>query len=120
MLAIRAYVFTIYTVPDTSLQPTLYKGDRVMVNRLERVRLQRGDIVVYQDGHDEFIGRITAVPGDTITLSGQTYQIPLRCLCSTCTCHSCNIYFVSQNGLLSLITHDAIIGRPFRLFPFRR
>ena len=33
MLAFRALVFTIYTVPGSTLEPTFKAGDRVLVNR---------------------------------------------------------------------------------------
>lgn len=116
MLTIRAFAFTIYTVPDTSLQPALRQGDRVVVNRLERVVPQRGDIVVCtQRGHD-FIGRVTALPGDTIAIDTLRYRIPLGCLSATCRCTDCRHYLVSRSGQPVLVGQGDIVGRPHRLF----
>ena len=33
LVAFRALVFTLYTIPDNSLAPSLVAGDRVVVNR---------------------------------------------------------------------------------------
>ena len=61
MLVIRACVATIYTVPDNSLKPFLTQGDRVLVNRLSRHTLGKGDLVVFSDSCS-YIGRIETVP----------------------------------------------------------
>ena len=47
LFAVRAYAFTIYTVP-ADLASVLRKGDRVLVNRMARDSFSRGDLVVFQ------------------------------------------------------------------------
>lgn len=64
-----------YYVQGPSMQPGLYTGERVLVNKLA-YRFgtpQRGDIVVLRTPDDPqgepLIKRIIAVPGDTLTIS---------------------------------------------------
>ena len=54
MLTFRALVFTIYTVPDASVEPTFKAGDRVMVNRWSYgLRTNGSDQNTEQDGTNE-------------------------------------------------------------------
>ena len=74
MLLIRAYVFTIYSDSQT--------GERVIVNRIDRNDFSKGDKVVYTENGVPFMGYVSAVPGDTVTLQGNKYQIRPRCVCN--------------------------------------
>ena len=61
LFAVRAYAFTIYTVP-ADLASVLRKGDRVLVNRMARDSFSRGDLDVFQPrcsrwAHSEFTWR---------------------------------------------------------------
>ncbi|AKX93731.1 signal peptidase I [Neomoorella thermoacetica] len=68
---IRAFLFTPFYIPSPSMEPTLYPGDRIIVNRLA-YRLgdpQRGDVVVFHyplDPSRDYIKRVVAVGGDTV------------------------------------------------------
>ncbi|MDN5361701.1 MAG: signal peptidase [Moorella sp. (in: firmicutes)] len=70
-LIIRAFLFTPFWIPSPSMEPTLYPGDRIIVNRLA-YRLgdpQRGDVVVFHyplDPSRDYIKRVIAVGGDTV------------------------------------------------------
>ncbi len=60
-----------YTIPASSMAPTLLVGDFILVNKLayESAPPRRGDIIVFLYPNDEsrdFIKRIIAVGGDTI------------------------------------------------------
>jgi len=64
-----------FTIPSRSMEPTLLVGDYVMADKaiLPRPKSRRGDIVVYRYPEDErrtFVGRIMAVPAETIQVRG--------------------------------------------------
>ena len=124
MLTFRALVFTIYTVPDSTMEPTFKAGDRVMVNRwsyglrtgddglfsygrLCRQPIDKGDWLAVDDSLGRVvIGRCTAVPGDTIRLQERTFIVPGR----TTTCAHHDYYLVDPIGL---VREQQIIGRVF-------
>jgi signal peptidase I len=124
MLAFRALVFTIYTVPGPQLEPVFKAGDRVMVNRwayglrtgggtifsygrLWQRPIAKGDWLALDDSTNQvFLARCTALPGDTIRQEGRSYIVPGRQ--ATCAQHD---YY--QIDSLSLICEEQIIGRVF-------
>ncbi|MDD7318428.1 MAG: signal peptidase I [Prevotellaceae bacterium] len=114
MLAVRSYAFTIYKVPNSSLEPVLKKNDRVVVNRLSRGRFLRGDIVVFT-ADSSYIGVIGNIPGDTVALGGRQYVLPERCGCQRCGCSERAVFLVRQGGRQALIHRDDIIGKAYRL-----
>jgi signal peptidase I len=65
-----------YRMSGSSLLPTLVNGEYFMVNKLDR-EFKRGDIVVFRNPSDDsqdFVKRITAVPGDKIKIaSGEAF-----------------------------------------------
>ena len=115
MLAVRAWAFTIFTVPSSEYTPEFNKGDRVIVNRLTRMPYQRGDNVVYDDSTSYRIGQIIAVPGDTITLNSERYVIPHIC-CKRCRCTDCKYYLVKSGKRKALVHKHQFTGRAYRLF----
>ncbi|WP_262502689.1 MULTISPECIES: signal peptidase I [Prevotellaceae] len=117
MLFIRAYMFTVFTVNGTDIRPELRNGDRVLVNRLSRADLRRGEYVVFGDSA-YYAGRIVLVPGDTIVCRGSKYVIPTRC-CKICDCKECRCYLITTGNTKLLVRHSKIIGRAYRIFPFR-
>lgn len=75
-LVIKTFLLQAFYIPSLSMEPTLHKGDRVLVNKLSyRLHdVNRGDIVVFErpeaEGPDEIkdlIKRVIALPGDTIS-----------------------------------------------------
>jgi signal peptidase I len=67
-------------VVDNSMEPHLYPNQLLIVNRAAYLISgpSRGDVVVYyspQNTSEELIGRIIAVPGDTITVSISTVTV---------------------------------------------
>ncbi len=113
MLAVRAYLFTIYTVP-ADVDAELTQGDRVMVNRVSHAPLDRGDLVVFTQQAD-VIGRIEALPGDTITLDSTLFRIPTRC-CDRCVAPDCRLYLVSMGKGKTLVYRHQMVGRATKLF----
>ena len=74
-LCVRAWVFEQYSIPSTSMYPTLEVGDRVIVSKLNRTP-GRGDIVVFDrpandpasspDDPKVLIKRVIGLSGETV------------------------------------------------------
>jgi signal peptidase I len=73
-LLVRAFLFQPFWIPSESMEHTLLKQDRVMVNKLSyRLHdINRGDIIVFRrpdsdpNGYENLIKRVMGVGGDTI------------------------------------------------------
>lgn len=64
-----AVVYRPYTVPTTSMSPTIGAGDRVLAERIDGADVRRGDVVVFQDttwANVPVLKRVVAVGGDTV------------------------------------------------------
>lgn len=65
-----AIVYRPYTVPTTSMAPTIGAGDRVLAQRVDDADVRRGDVVVFRDENwadVPIIKRVVAVGGDTVS-----------------------------------------------------
>lgn len=113
MLFIRAFAFTIYSVP-TDIDTHLRRGDRILVNRLSHTGLQKGDLVVVNDSLP-WAARIQALPGDTLLVGQQAFVLPVRC-CPRCRSRECMTYLVAANGRRVIIQQHDIQGKARRLF----
>lgn len=88
-LLIKAFLLQAFYIPSESMHPTLNRDDRVLVNKLS-YRLgdvERGDVVVFprpdgapDQGIDDYIKRVIALPGETISFSEGTVFIDGRAL----------------------------------------
>ena len=114
MLVVRAYALTIYKVSNSNLNPVLKKNDRVLVNKLDRARFLRGDIVVFS-ADSSYVGVVSGVPGDTVTLDSTTYVLPERCGCQECQCKERAVFLIWQGKEQALIHKDDIIGKAYKL-----
>lgn len=60
-----------YTVPTTSMTPTIDAGDRVLAQKVDGSELKRGDVVVFEDKSwvtgAKVVKRVVAVGGDTVS-----------------------------------------------------
>jgi signal peptidase I len=75
-LVVKTFLFQAFYIPSASMEPTLQKGDRVLVNKLsyDVHDVHRGDVVVFEipqsavgaDGIKDLIKRVIGLPGDTI------------------------------------------------------
>ncbi|MFS0693289.1 signal peptidase I [Streptomyces nitrosporeus] len=64
-----AVVYKPYTVPTSSMEPTVHPGDRVLAERIEGDDVRRGDVVVFTDsvwGAVPMVKRVVGVGGDTV------------------------------------------------------
>jgi len=83
-LVLFIFHFTVQTfsIPDTSMQPALNPNQLVIVNKAAYwlASPQRGDVVLFVDPSDphlqrEYIERVIAVPGDTITITPTSVEV---------------------------------------------
>ncbi len=75
-LVVKTFLFQAFYIPSASMEPTLDKGDRVLVNKLsyDVHDVHRGDVIVFElepdqvgdDGIKDLIKRVIGLPGDTI------------------------------------------------------
>ncbi len=122
MLIFRALVFTIYTVPNSELEPVFKKGDRVMVNRWSYgLRTHGGGLFPYGRFCHQSVGKgqwiaiddssggvsircCTALPGDTVSQQGSMFVVPGK----VATCAHYDYYQVDSS---MLVREEQIIGR---------
>jgi signal peptidase I len=90
-LLIRAFIVQTFSVPSSSMYPTLQIGDRILVNKIPGLArsIHRGDIIVFHkvpadkdgQGPEDLVKRVIGMPGETISSVGDTVLIngkPLR------------------------------------------
>ncbi|TWJ14847.1 signal peptidase I [Stackebrandtia albiflava] len=78
-LVVRTFVLQSFWIPSGSMEHTLERGDRVLVNKLvyEFTDPERGDVIVFKapmewrsnPEDEDFIKRVIAVGGDTVSYS---------------------------------------------------
>lgn len=66
--------FRAYEVSGVSMQNTLSTNDQLIIDS-RAGRLSAGDIVVYRQENRFFIHRVVAVPGDTVSITGNQLLI---------------------------------------------
>lgn len=84
---VRTYVFQTFFIPSSSMNPTLWKGDRIIVNKLsvEFGTINIGDIVVFKappdvakdcgDAVTDLVKRVIGLPGDHLSSKGNTIYV---------------------------------------------
>jgi signal peptidase I len=64
-----AVVYRPYTVPTTSMVPTVQPGDRLLAQKMSGSEVHRGDVVVFKDklwGNEPLVKRVIGVGGDVV------------------------------------------------------
>ncbi len=84
---IRTFVFQTFFIPSGSMNPTLWKGNHIMVDKLsvDFGSINIGDIVVFKAPHDvkticgddvtDLVKRVIGLPGDHLTSKGNTIYV---------------------------------------------
>lgn len=84
---VRTFVFQTFYIPSGSMNPTLWQGDRIVVNKLsvDFGTIHIGDIVVFKappdvakDCHDavtDLVKRVIGLPGDRLYSRGNTIYV---------------------------------------------
>jgi signal peptidase I len=84
---VRTFVFQTFYIPSPSMNPTLWKGDRVVVNKLsvDFGTINIGDIVVFKAPPDvakdcgdpvtDLVKRVIGLPGDRLYSKGNTIYV---------------------------------------------
>ena len=83
-LVVKTFLVQAFYIPSASMEPTLAKGDRVLVNKVsyDLHDVNRGDVIVFElddedvgpDGIKDLIKRVIGLPGDVIeTREGVVY-----------------------------------------------
>ncbi|MGH9277343.1 MAG: signal peptidase I [Acidimicrobiales bacterium] len=73
-LLIKSFVLQAFYIPSASMEPTLSKGDRVLVNKVsyDLHDVHRGDVIVFKGPEQaegqvkDLIKRVIGLPGDTV------------------------------------------------------
>lgn len=82
LFTINTQALTINEVSGVSMKPTLHNGDKVIVNKLDKVN--RFDVVIFKkDETDNLVKRVIGMPGDHIQydedvlyINGEPYDEP--------------------------------------------
>ncbi len=74
---VRGFVYEAFVTPANNMSPTILAGDRILARKLlPRDHFpERGDLIVYRNptptGGTRFIGRVVALAGDEVEISGE-------------------------------------------------
>jgi signal peptidase I len=84
-ILLRSFVVQTFSVPSSSMYPTLQIGDRILVDRIPGLAhsIHRGDIIVFHKvptdqggtGPEDLVKRVIGLPGDRISSVGDTIYI---------------------------------------------
>ncbi len=84
---VRTFVFQTFYIPSSSMNPTLWKGDRIVVNKLsvEFGTINIGDILVFKAPPDvakdcsdkvtDLVKRVIGLPGDRLYSKGNLIYV---------------------------------------------
>jgi len=92
LLVFRTFAYDWSHIPSGSMEPTLYSGDRVLVDKMslgptipftdivlyQQGNPDRGDVVLFFPSHADgvqYIKRVVGIPGDTISISGKNVLV---------------------------------------------
>ncbi len=65
-LLIAASFYSVAIVRTDAMEPSLFRGEAVLVARGPDIHWKGGDVVVYEDGGLPGLGRVAALPGDSV------------------------------------------------------
>ncbi|WP_164669544.1 signal peptidase I [Virgibacillus doumboii] len=74
----RSFIFASYVVDGESMEPTLYDGNLLMVNKVvyDLTDVDRFDVIVFHaNSKDDYVKRVIGLPGDEIEYKGDKLYI---------------------------------------------
>lgn len=79
-LFLRSNVLEAFSIPTSSMAPTLIPGDRILANKLglSTRTFQRGEVIVFRNPENRrqmFVKRIVGLPGDNVEVTGRELLI---------------------------------------------
>lgn len=77
-MAFRTFLFASYIVDGKSMQPTLYDGNLLMVNKVvyDWTDVDHSDVVVFHANQEEdYVKRVIGLPGDRIRYENDTLYL---------------------------------------------
>lgn len=78
---VQGLVCEAFLIPSSSMSPTILNGDRILARKMLPLHYvpKRGDLIVYRNptptGATSFVGRVVAVAGDHLEISGERLVI---------------------------------------------
>lgn len=76
-----AVAYRPYTVPTSSMEPTVRAGDRVLAQRVSGDDVRRGDVVVFTDprwGNAPMVKRVVGIGGDKVACCGKDGRLTVN------------------------------------------
>ncbi|MCR4854205.1 MAG: S26 family signal peptidase [Prevotella sp.] len=114
---VHRYAFCVVRATSDELSPAVVKGERLLVNKLQRDDIHKGDLLVF--GTDSaYIGVVINVPGDTVRTDSTAFLLPIRC-CDRCKSSNCQPYLVQMGQAVTLVYHADVIGQAYSLSLFK-
>ena len=74
MLIMFTQIFGFYAIQNNEMQPKLMAGDLTLFYRIGS-KYRSSNVVVYKAKGKKHVGRIIAVPGDTVEIDGKVYVL---------------------------------------------
>lgn len=112
----RTFLFQAFDVPSSSMEKTVLTGDRVLVNKfvyaakdgllgrlLPARSLRRGDVVVFrfpEDPRRDFIKRVVALPGETVSIRDKKVFVDGRLLSEPYAFHADDTIWPDEPGIV--------------------
>lgn len=72
---IRTFLISPYIVKGASMEPTLHDQEKVIVNKLNIMGFDRGEIVIIKGKEKNYVKRIIGLPGDKIVIKNDRLYI---------------------------------------------
>ncbi|ASN06558.1 signal peptidase I [Virgibacillus necropolis] len=75
---VKSYLFASYVVDGESMEPTLYDGNLMMVNKVvyDLQEIDRLDVIVFhKNKQEDYVKRVIGLPGDSVTYKNDKLYI---------------------------------------------
>ena len=119
LLLVQKFAFGMFRVTSETLSPTVEKGQHVLVNKLRRHHIGRGDLIAFRRD-SAYLGVVTHLPGDTLHLDSLSLPLPTGG-CPICHSTDCQPFVVKTGNGFTVIRRAEIVGSatPLSFLPRR-